>query len=145
MLWTIKPWDEHVQTSGLLNLFFGGNYRRGLEFVPGDNAILILVGADGFYRVVPDAARHFDSHTLMGQIAFGLIFGGILGNLFDRIAAPGGRGFYPLLHRTTLGSTEIGFPAFNVADSAICIGRGADFPDYAGRTNAPLKNAPSGK
>ncbi len=29
--------------------------------------------------------HHFESHTLSGQIAFGLIFGGIAGNLTDRL------------------------------------------------------------
>ena len=29
--------------------------------------------------------HHFDSRTLLGQIAFGLIFGGIAGNLTDRL------------------------------------------------------------
>jgi signal peptidase II len=69
--------------------------------------------------------RHFHVHTLLGRISLSLICGGILGNLFDRID-PARRQvidflrFY--LHRR--GGEEIGFPAFNVADSAICVGVG---------------------
>ena len=29
--------------------------------------------------------HHFESRTVLGQIAFGLIFGGIAGNLLDRL------------------------------------------------------------
>jgi signal peptidase II len=67
--------------------------------------------------------HHFDTHTLAGQIAFGLIFGGIAGNLTDRLLPDRHEvvdflRFY-LLQR---GGYEIGFPAFNVADTAICTG-----------------------
>src|SRR5207245_1639012 len=67
--------------------------------------------------------HHFDSHTLLGQIAFGLIFGGIAGNLTDRLL-PSRREVIDFIYfygRQRNGA-EIGFPAFNVADSAICIG-----------------------
>src|SRR5438132_3729315 len=32
--------------------------------------------------------HHFDSHTLLGQLSLGLIFGGIAGYLVDRFARP---------------------------------------------------------
>jgi signal peptidase II len=65
---------------------------------------------------------------LPGQFAFGLIFGGIAGNLTDRLL-PGRREvidfIYFYLHQR--GGGEIGFPAFNVADTAICTGVGLIF------------------
>ena len=65
--------------------------------------------------------HHFDSRTLLGQIAFGFIFGGIVGNLIDRLF----RGHvidFLYFYLQQRGGGEVGFPAFNVADSAICTG-----------------------
>ena len=65
--------------------------------------------------------HHFDSHTLLGQLSLGLIFGGIAGNLVDRFVHRHVVDFiYFYLNRR--GGGELGFPAFNVADSAICTG-----------------------
>jgi signal peptidase II len=70
--------------------------------------------------------RHFEAHTALGQVALGFIFGGILGNLTDRIHVGYVVDFlYFYLQRR--GGGEIGFPAFNVADSAICVGVGLIF------------------
>jgi signal peptidase II len=70
--------------------------------------------------------HHFDSRTVLSQIAFGLIFGGIVGNLIDRLRVGHVIDFiYFYLQRAD--GTEIGFPAFNVADSAICTGVGLVF------------------
>ena len=90
--------------------------------------------------------HHFDSHTLLGQLSLGLIFGGIAGNLMDRFNHGHVVDFiYFYLNRR--GGGEIGFPAFNVADSAICTGVGLLFllswqKDHAGA--APTKE-PAGQ
>jgi signal peptidase II len=65
--------------------------------------------------------HHFDSRTLPGQIAFGLIVGGIIGNLIDRIRVHHVIDFL-YFYLQQRGGGEVGFPAFNVADSAICTG-----------------------
>jgi signal peptidase II len=65
--------------------------------------------------------HHFDSHTLLGQISLGLIFGGIAGNLIDRFR----HGYvvdFIYFYVSRRGGVEVGFPAFNIADSAICTG-----------------------
>jgi signal peptidase II len=59
-------------------------------------------------------------------VAFGLIFGGIVGNLIDRLW----RGHvidFLYFYLQQRGGGDIGFPAFNVADSAICTGVGLIF------------------
>ncbi len=69
--------------------------------------------------------RHFDGNTTMGKIALGLLFGGILGNLYDRLHPERGHVIdfiYFYVQRRSGG--ESGFPAFNIADSAICISVG---------------------
>ena len=72
--------------------------------------------------------HHFSSHTLGGQIAFGLIFGGIAGNLADRLL-PGRHAVVDFLYfyLQQRGGRVIDFPAFNVADTAICTGVGLIF------------------
>ena len=72
--------------------------------------------------------HHFSSHTLSGQIAFGLIFGGIAGNLTDRLL-PSRHAVVDFLYfyLQQRGGRVIDFPAFNVADTAICTGVGLIF------------------
>ena len=65
--------------------------------------------------------HHFDSHTVLGQLSLGLIFGGIAGNLVDRFRH-GHVVDFIYFYVSRRGGGEIGFPAFNVADSAICTG-----------------------
>ena len=61
----------------------------------------------------------------MGQIAFGLIFGGIAGNLLDRLLPSRQQVIdFIYFYVNQRDGGEIGFPAFNVADSGICIGVG---------------------
>jgi signal peptidase II len=59
-------------------------------------------------------------------MALGFIFGGILGNLLDRLRVGHVIDFlrFYVIRRN---GEEAGFPAFNVADSAICIGVGLLF------------------
>jgi len=90
--------------------------------------------------------HHFDSHTLPGQLSLGLIFGGIAGNLVDRFTH-GHVVDFIYFYVARRGGGEIGFPAFNVADSAICTGVGLLFllswqKDQAGA--APAKE-PAGQ
>jgi signal peptidase II len=70
--------------------------------------------------------HHFDSRSLLGQIALGLIFGGIAGNLIDRIRVGHVIDFIYFYVQQS-GGNEIGFPAFNIADSGICTGVGLIF------------------
>jgi len=70
--------------------------------------------------------HHFDSHTLLGQLSLGLIFGGIAGNLMDRFIH-GHVVDFIYFYLSRRGGSEIGFPAFNIADSAICTGVGLLF------------------
>ena len=67
--------------------------------------------------------RHFYIHLPLGQISLGLIFGGIAGNLFDRLHYHQVIDFLRFYMDRRSGQ-EIGFPAFNIADSAICLGVG---------------------
>ena len=72
------------------------------------------------------SATNGDREYAVRQAAFGLICGGILGNLIDRVWAKHVIDFL-YFYIQPRGGTEIGFPAFNVADSAICTGVGLVF------------------
>ena len=101
-------WGNTGAAWSLFNQFAGSNELLALFAVA---ALLVLF----FTR------HHFDSHTLLGQLSLGLIFGGIGGNLVDRFVHQHVVDFiYFYLNRR--GGGELGFPAFNVADSAICTG-----------------------
>jgi len=86
----------------------------------GRNYVLAIVGVIALLALVR-SRHHFDAHRVIGQMALGLIFGGILGNLIDRLFIGHVVDFlYFYVQRR--GDREVGFPAFNLADSAICIG-----------------------
>lgn len=57
-----------------------------------------------------------DSAMLTESIALGLIIGGAIGNVIDRIFRPGVVDFIQLHWK------EYYWPSFNIADSAICLG-----------------------
>ncbi|MDE3066569.1 MAG: signal peptidase II [Verrucomicrobiota bacterium] len=138
---SIGLYDEKVIVPGFFKLVHWGNTGAAWNIFSGNNSTLIVVAL--FAVVALFLTRHhFDSHTLPGQIAFGLIFGGIAGNLADRLFRHEVVDFlrFYLIKR---GGGEIGFPAFNVADTAICTGVGLIFLITWKSERAPTKAAPS--
>ena len=121
-------YDEKVVLPGFFKLVHWGNTGSAWSFFTGKNAILAMVAVVALV-VLFFTRHHFDSDTRLGRFAFGLIFGGIVGNLIDRLL-PARHHVIDFLrfYLDQRGSgKEIGFPAFNVADSAICIGVGLIF------------------
>jgi signal peptidase II len=112
--------DERVIIDGFFRLVHWGNTGAAWSMFRDRNDL--LAGISLIAVVVLFLTRHhFDIHTPLGQIALGLIFGGIIGNLIDRMVHGHVVDFlYFYVNRR--GGTELGFPAFNVADSAICTG-----------------------
>jgi len=114
--------DEQAVIPGFLRLVHWGNTGAAWSLFRGYNGLLALVSIAALV-VLFYTRRHFSVHTLGGQISLGLIFGGILGNLVDRLRIGHVVDFlYFYVIRRDGGET--GFPAFNVADSAICLGVG---------------------
>lgn len=115
---------ERQVIHGFFKLVHWGNTGAAWSMFQGRNEILagVAVGA----LVVLYFCRHqFYFSTRWGQFALGLMFGGICGNLYDRL--------HPLRQHVIdflyfyveqRSGREAGFPAFNVADSAICTGVG---------------------
>ncbi len=114
--------DERNLIPGFFKFVHWGNTGAAWSLFSGNNAVLAVIGIAALILLV-FTRQHFHAHTLMGQVAFGLIFGGIAGNLTDRLL-PGRHAVVDFLYfyLQPRGGGEIGFPAFNIADSAICTG-----------------------
>jgi signal peptidase II len=117
--------QEKVVIEGFFKFVLWGNTGAAWSLFRGNNALLATVAVVALV-VLFFSRHHFDSRSLLGQLAFGLICGGIIGNLIDRLWAKHVIDFLYFYLRQRDG-TEIGFPAFNVADSAICTGVGLVF------------------
>ena len=117
--------QEKVVIGGFFKFVHWGNTGAAWSLFRGNNELLAGVALIALL-VLFLSRHHFDSRTLLSQIAFGLIFGGIVGNLIDRLWVGHVIDFIYFYLQQRNG-TEIGFPAFNVADSAICTGVGLVF------------------
>ncbi|MFN0068903.1 MAG: signal peptidase II [Limisphaerales bacterium] len=107
---------------GFLKLVHWGNTGAAWSLFHGNNFALAAVSAVALVLIYL-ARHHFEVHTRTGQVAIGLICGGIAGNLTDRLVHHHVVDFlrFYLIRRD---GEEVGFPAFNVADTAICVGVG---------------------
>jgi signal peptidase II len=114
--------DEREVVPGFFKFVHWGNTGAAWSLFRGYNAVLALISLAALI-VLFIARRHFEAHRVGGQVSLGLICGGILGNLVDRVRVQHVIDFlYFYVDRR--GGGEAGFPAFNVADSAICVGVG---------------------
>lgn len=115
--WAVMP--------GFFRLVHWGNTGAAWSLFHGKNYPLALVSVAAMV-ILFLARRHFEAHRVAGQVALGLVFGGILGNLVDRLIH-GHVVDFLYFHVIRRDGVEIGFPAFNVADTAICTGVGIIF------------------
>lgn len=121
---TLRLGDHWALLPGFLHIVHWGNTGSAWSMFHGNNTALagiamVAVGALWYWRA------HFEAHRPLGQLALGLLFGGTIGNLIDRLI-PSRRHVVDFLyfHLHPRGGGEAGFPAFNVADVAICTGVG---------------------
>jgi len=120
VLKTLPAYHEKIIIEGFFKFVHWGNTGAAWSLFSGNNITLAVVALLALVALFL-TRHHFDSHTLPGQIAFGLIFGGIAGNLADRLIRHEVVDFLRF-YLQQRGGDEIGFPAFNVADTAICTG-----------------------
>jgi signal peptidase II len=144
VLQTLDIGDEKTVIPGFFRFVHWVNTGAAWSRFSGNNGTLALVAILALVALFL-TRHHFDSHKLSGQIAFGLIFGGIAGNLTDRLL-PSRHAVVDFIYFyiQQRGGNEIGFPAFNVADSAICTGVGLIFLITWKNEHAP-KSAESSK
>ena len=119
--------EQHEVVKGFFRFVHWQNTGAAWSMFTGNNGALAIVAIVALVGLVM-ARRYFDSHTAGGQACLGLILGGITGNVIDRLL-PSRQHVIDFIYFYVVrrDKSEIGFPAFNVADSAICIGVGLLF------------------
>lgn len=118
--------DEKIVIPGFFKFVHWVNTGAAWSLFTGNNGILAAVALIALVALY-FARHHFGAGTRAGQLALGLIFGGICGNLLDRLLPSRQHVVDFLYFFINTGGREHGFPAFNIADSAICTGVGLLF------------------
>lgn len=119
--------QERVMIQGFFKFVHWVNTGAAWSLFRDNNDLLAIVSL-GALLVLFLSRRHFESGKISAQLALGLLFGGIIGNLVDRLH-PDRRHVIDFIYfyLNQRGGGQIGFPAFNIADSAICVGVGLLF------------------
>jgi signal peptidase II len=101
--------------SGFFSLTYVRNTGAAWGMFDGSNVALALFSLAVLILLVV-LRRHFIGTSLWQRLALGLMAGGILGNLFDRLRL----GYVVDFLHFYRGGYH--FPSFNIADAAICTG-----------------------
>ncbi len=107
--------NDRVIMRGLFYFIHVGNTGAAWSLFSGRSVMLALLAVATLFAI------YWSRHALglrerMAQISFGLLCGGITGNLVDRLAHGHVIDFLDLHFGTYI------YPTFNVADSGICVG-----------------------
>jgi len=113
---------EHLVVDGFFKFVHWGNSGAAWSMFHGNNELLAIVSLLALMGIFL-FRNQFEIKQRVGQLAMGLVFGGIVGNLYDRLFRNHVIDFI-YFHLHPRGGREIGFPAFNIADAAICTGVG---------------------
>ena len=118
---------------GFFNIVFVRNPGAAWGMLGGQQAILIALSAIVFVLLAVFHRRVLNP-TVDHRIALGLMLGGILGNMIDRMKL----GWVTDFLDFHIGTHH--FPSFNVADSAICIAVGLYLLSSFWHKEHPLKD-----
>lgn len=111
------PYDSYEVIPGFFSLVNWRNRGAAWGILQNRMPLLALLSASVFLAVVY-AYRQVVDGWPERSVALGLFLGGIAGNLVDRLCYDGVVDFLLFYVR------DLQWPAFNVADSAICVGLG---------------------
>lgn len=118
----LPPGHECVLIDGFFKFVNWENTGAAWSMFNENNHLLAIISVVALAGLLFWRER-FEINTIPGQISMGIIIGGIVGNLVDRVFRHHVIDFLRFFMYRRSGE-EIGFPAFNVADSAICVGVG---------------------
>jgi len=138
--------EQREVVKGFFKFVHWQNTGAAWSIFTGNNGALAVVAIVALVGLVL-ARRYFDSHTAGGQASLGLILGGITGNVIDRLL-PSRQHVIDFIYFYVVrrDGSEVGFPAFNVADSAICAGVGLLFIlSWRRKTEAVPEQSPTAK
>jgi len=118
--WAVIAWmdvgESFPVVSGFFDICSVRNQGAAWGILHGWRWILLVIAALMLGLLVQQR-REFFNNGWLGKTAFCLLTGGIIGNVIDRILWGHVVDFIHVYWRGTFD-----FPAFNIADSAICIG-----------------------
>ena len=119
--------QEKVVVEGFFKFVHWGNTGAAWSLFNGNNTMLAFISAAALAALAFNR-RRFEPDKTLGWLALGLVFGGITGNLTDRLL-PSRQHVIDFIYFYVVrrDGGELGFPAFNIADSAICTGVGLLF------------------
>ncbi len=124
-LWVMESlgygWDNRIEILPFFNLIYVHNYGAAFSFLSdagGWQRWFLSAIALGVTGVLVYWMRGLNANNKILSIAYSLVIGGALGNLYDRLV----HGYVVDFLDFYVGSAH--WPAFNVADMAICVGAG---------------------
>lgn len=113
--------QEKVVIDGFFKFVHWGNTGAAWSLFRNNNDLLAIISLIALL-VLFLSRNHFDTGTFPGKLALGMLFGGISGNLLDRLLESRRHVIdFIYFYVNRRDGSEVGFPAFNVADSAICV------------------------
>ena len=127
VLQSLGKGEERILIAGFFKFVHWGNTGAAWSLFRGNNATLAVVALVALLVLFLSRHHFFDAKSRLGQFAFGMLVGGIAGNVTDRLLPSRLEVIDFIYFYMNTSTGEIGFPAFNVADSAICIGVGLIF------------------
>ncbi len=92
-----------------ISIIYVKNTGAAFSILSGNNILLIILSIIMFLLIYYISKNY---HDILSDISFGLIYGGLFGNLLDRIIYGYVRDYISV----------ISFPIFNIADMSIVIG-----------------------
>jgi signal peptidase II len=116
----LGPWNPKVVIDGFFNLRYSENPGVAfgmLQELPGGRLVLTLLAVVAFVLVVA-YLRATDPAATRLHVALGLVGGGAIGNLIDRVM------YGRVTDFIVWHVKQHEWPAFNVADAALCVGVG---------------------
>lgn len=119
--WILANFDlyESVKLLPIFNLTYVRNYGAAFSFLHdagGWQRWMFTLVAVGFSVVLTIWLRRLPAEKRLLSVAYTLVIGGALGNLVDRLVHGFVVDFLDFYWNTSH------YPAFNIADSAICVG-----------------------
>ena len=117
--------EEIIIIEGFLKFLHWQNSGAAWSIMEGKSMILAAISVIALWLLIY-FRNEFEIRTPTGKLAMGMLIGGIVGNLIDRVAYEYVVDFIRFYLKQRDGN-EIGYPAFNIADMGICVGVGLLF------------------
>ena len=117
--------EEIIIIEGFLKFLHWQNSGAAWSIMEGKSMILAAISVIALWLLIY-FRNEFEIRTPTGKLAMGMLIGGIVGNLIDRVAYQHVVDFIRFYLKPR-GADEIGYPAFNIADIGICVGVGLLF------------------